>query len=351
MSLANDHQYPWAYRPLIASAPMRLIALAPLAVAVSRAGGVGFLAAGNDVKDLDTNLKEAVHLLEESPIPGAEAQTLPIGIGFINWGADIELALKAIEKHVPAAVWFFAPRKNADLEEWTKRTREVSKGRTRIWIQIGTVSDALELGRMCKPDVFVVQGSDAGGHGLERGAGIISLLPEVADAMNSAGLVSIQLIGAGGIMDGRGVNACLALGADGVSLGTRFLACDEAHIAKGYQDEVIRASDGGVTTVRSKVYDTLRGTTEWPERFGGRGIINRSFHDAQDGHVTDENKTLHAEALKRGDAGWGLDGRLSTYAGTGIGLVKQVMPASAILDEIRNSVKTTPTRIRRGPNL
>ena len=326
---------------------MRLIALAPLAAAVSRAGGVGFLAAGNDLKDLDTNMKHAANLLDQSPIPGADGQTLPIGIGFINWGADIELALKAIEKYIPAAVWFFAPKNNADLEEWARRTREVSKGKTRIWIQIGTVSDALELGRSCKPDVLVVQGFDAGGHGLERGAGIISLLPEVADAMRSAGLESIQLIAAGGIMDGRGVSACLALGADGVSLGTRFLACDEAHIAKGYQDEVIRASDGGVTTVRSKVYDTLRDTTGWPKHIGGRGIINQSFHDAQDGYVTDENKKLHAEALKRGDAGWGLDGRLTTYAGTGIGLVTKVMPARAILEEITNEVKATQTRLGR----
>lgn len=326
---------------------MRLIALAPLAAAVSRAGGVGFLAAGNDLTDLDTKMKQAANLLDQSPVPGADGQTLPIGIGFINWGADIELALKAIEKYIPAAVWFFAPKHNADLEEWTRRTREVSKGKTRIWIQIGTVSDALELGRLCKPDVLVVQGFDAGGHGLERGAGIISLLPEVADAMRSAGLESIQLIAAGGVMDGRGVSACLALGADGLSLGTRFLACDEAHIAKGYQDEVIRASDGGVTTVRSKVYDTLRDTTGWPKHIGGRGIINQSFHDAQDGYVTDENKKLHAEALKRGDAGWGLDGRLTTYAGTGIGLVTKVMPARAILEEITNEVKATQTRVDR----
>ena len=336
MSISKD--YPWTTSPLIASAPMRLIALAPLAVAVSRAGGLGFIGAGTDVTDLEKHLREAADLLKESPIEGATGDTIPIGVGFINWGADIDIAVEAVRKHVPAAVWFFAPEKNTDLEQWTIRTREATGGRTKIWVQVGKVSDALEIARICNPDVVVVQGTDGGGHGLQHGAGIITLVPEVADALDEAGHRNVSLVAAGGIIEGRGAAAALALGASGVCMGTRFLACKEACLAKGYQDDVIRMKDGGINTIRSNVYDTLRGTTGWPAHYGGRGIVNQSYLDAQKGGVTDENKKLYAEALEKGDQGWGEQGRLAAYAGTGVGLVKEVKSAQEILDEVRDSV-------------
>ncbi|MCJ1376717.1 hypothetical protein MMC20_007962 [Loxospora ochrophaea] len=315
---------------------MRLISMSPLAVAISRAGGIGFLAAGEDLTNLDNNLQEAKSLLEQHPIPGASCDVLPIGIGFINWGADLNIALKAIEKHLPAAVWLFAPNSPPDLVPWTSKVRESTGGRTRIWIQVGSVIEAVTVARLCAPEVLVVQGADAGGHGLERNASIVSLLPEIADALDRAGCDGIRLVAAGGIVDGRGVAAGFALGASAAALGTRFLACSETPIAKGYKDEVVQAQDGGVTTVRSRVYDQLRGTTGWPPRYNARGIINQSFHDAQGGLVTRENKALYAEALKNGDLGWGVRGRLTTYAGTAVGLVDKVMSAEEILKEIRN---------------
>ena len=317
---------------------MRLIALAPLAVAVSRAGGLGFIGAGTDVANLKQHLKAAADLLEKLPIDGATTETLPIGVGFINWGADLDIAVEAIREYVPAAVWFFAPERNVDLVAWTTRMREATGGKTKIWIQIGTVSDALEIARICKPDVLVVQGTDGGGHGLQCGGGIVTLLPEVADALREAGYHNISLVAAGGIIEGRGVAAALALGASGVAMGTRFLACEEADIAKGYQEDVVRMKDGGINTVRSCVYDTLRGTTGWPARYGGRGIINQSYLDAREGGVTHENKALYAEALKKGDQGWGAQGRLTAYAGTGVGLIKGVKSAREILDEVRDSL-------------
>ncbi|MCJ1339979.1 hypothetical protein MMC09_005272 [Bachmanniomyces sp. S44760] len=320
---------------------MRLISRAPLAVAVSRAGGLGFLGAGNDLTNLMSDLEEAKVMLEKDPIDGAPAGSLPIGIGFINWGADLDLALEAIKKYSPAAVWLFAPRKIEDFRTWVSKIRDANDDRVRIWIQIGTVSDAVEVTKMCNPDVLVVQGSDAGGHGLEQGAGIVSLLPEVSDALESLSLMTRErtlLFAAGGIMDGRGLVAAAALGAIGVVMGTRFLACNEANVAKGYQEEVVRTRDGGVSTVRTNVYDRLRGTTDWPPTYNGRGIINQSFLDDKSGLSIEENKEMYIEALRDGDAGWGPSRRLTTYAGTGVGLVEDVKSAQEILDEIRSNI-------------
>ncbi|KAL9076741.1 MAG: hypothetical protein Q9161_000726 [Pseudevernia consocians] len=329
--------YTWTQSPLIASAPMRLIALAPLAFATSQAGGMGFLAAGTDVTDLKRELQVVASLVAQMPLQGSSSDFLPIGVGFINWGVELEAALEALREHIPAAVWFFAPRKNADLVEWTKKIREMNKGKTKIWIQIGTVTDAIEVARSCHPDVLVVQGADAGGHGLAQGAGIVSLLPEVADSLRGIGMESIPLIAAGGIVEGRGTAACLALGGCGVAMGTRFLASKEANIAKGYQGDVLRTNDGGRSTVRTSVYDTLRGT-EWPGQYNGRGIINQSYLDAKNGMITDENKKLYEEALQKGDHGWGESGRVTAYAGCGVGLVKELKYVKEIIDEVRQEV-------------
>ncbi|KAI7601704.1 hypothetical protein KC346_g12688, partial [Hortaea werneckii] len=108
-----------------------------------------------------------------------------------------------------------------------------------------------------------------------------------------------------------------------------------ANIAKGYQDAVLNAADGGVTTARGKVYDTLRGTTDWPEWIGGRSVLNESWHDHGRGMSVEENKRLYEEALKKGDEGWGEKGRLTTYAGTGVGLIREVKSAASITEEVR----------------
>ena len=162
----------------------------------------------------------------------------------------------------------------------------------------------------------------------------ITLLPEVADAL-AKDRISIPLIAAGGITEARSAAAALVLGADGICLGTRLLACEEAVIAKGYQDEVLRVNDGGVSTVDSTVYDAVRGIQGWPAEYSGRGVANRTYLDAMHGISDEENRSRYKEAMKLGDAGWGPAGRMTTYAGTGVGLVKEVMSAKQIIEEIR----------------
>jgi nitronate monooxygenase len=316
---------------------MRLIALSKLACEVSNAGGLGFIGAGSDASTLEHELQQSKQLLKVESTDGV----LPVGVGFLLWAGDklLQDALPILERHKPAAVWLFADEHPDQLATWTKECRRVTSNKTKIWIQVGTVADALQAVKSCRPDVLVVQGSDAGGHGLEKCAGLISLLPEVDDAVSSYcrenNIPTPTLIAAGGIMDGRGVAASIALGASGVVMGTRYLACPESNMAKGYQDAILQASDGGVNTARGKLYDSLRGTTDWPARYGGRSVLNESWHDAAKGMSFEENKKLHDEAIKKGDEGWGENTRLTTYAGTGVGLVKDVKPAADVTREVR----------------
>lgn len=334
------NQYAWTASPLIVCAPMRLIAQSHLAVEVSAAEGLGFIGAGNALDELEGWLQEVMTLIQQYPALKSYHEStgiLPIGFGYFNWAPaeDLEKAIAAVKKWKPAAVWQFGAYKNEDYAYWADRIRQASEGKTQVWIQIGCVDDAVEVARNARPDVLVVQGTDAGGHGLEMGASIITLLPEVSDALEAADLSGIHLIAAGGIVEGRGAAAAFMLGAKGVCLGTRFLACQEATIADGYRGDIVRASDGGIKTARTKVYDRLRGTTLWPKRYNARGVLNQSFFDHASGMPIEENKKLYEEAMKHDDEGWGVNGRITTYAGTGVGLIKSVMKAGDIVKEMQ----------------
>ncbi|KAL9620819.1 MAG: hypothetical protein Q9160_004719 [Pyrenula sp. 1 TL-2023] len=326
--------YPWTKSPLIVSAPMMKITMASLATAVSLTGGLGFLAAGFDTSHLNKDLEEAAKLIRDHDPPiQSQDGVLPIGVGFQNWGSDPKLAAAAVKKHVPAAVWFFAPTHLSDLLPWAKEMREATAQKTKVWVQVGSVAEAMEVATTLQPDVLVIQGSDAGGHGLQRSAGLITLLPEVAQSLGEKGM-EIPLIAGGGIVNGRGMAAALALGAHGITMGTRFLAAEEAVISKGYQGEVLRATDGGVSTVRTKIYDVTRKILDWPKAYDGRGIVNRTYQDHIAGMPDQENIALYGEAMKQGDEAWGPEGRMTTYAGTGVGLVTKVQSAAAILEEV-----------------
>ncbi|KIW84324.1 hypothetical protein Z517_03574 [Fonsecaea pedrosoi CBS 271.37] len=335
-SHALHDDYPWttADLPLVVSAPMMKITMGRLAVSVSANGGIGFLAGGFDLSSLLQNLSEAAEYAKSTNVPLRDG-LLPIGVGIQNWGSSLELLSEALEKHPVAAVWFFAPTHLSDLLDWAKAVRHLSNDRTKIWVQVGTVAEAIEVAKTTKPDVLIVQGSDSGGHGLAQRASLLTLLPEVKDTFEREG-IDIPVLAAGGIMDGRGAAAALALGADGVCLGTRFLACDEAVIAKGYQDEVLRVTDGGTSTVSTTIYDVVRGIRGWPQAYTGRGVVNRTYLDAVHGGMGDkENVELYKQAMEMGDAGWGPEGRMTTYAGTGIGLVKEVRPAGDIVRSVQ----------------
>lgn len=255
------------------------------------------------------------------------------------------MAVQTVKKHLPAAVWLYAPKHNQDLGHWSREIRAASLGRTQIWVQVGTVTEAMEVMKVARPDVLVLQGADAGGHGLRQSASIISLVPETRDALEAAGFYDIPLLAAGGIVDGRGVAAALTLGAAGAVMGTRFLASEEAGIVNGWQKEILRVSDGGISTRRSTLCDRLKGTVGWPEQYDGRTIINRGLLDEESGLAEEENIRLYQEELKSGDEAWGPHGRMVTYAGTGVGLVRVVKPAAEIVEETARDAQKIFSRL------
>ncbi|KAK4658238.1 hypothetical protein QC762_100720 [Podospora pseudocomata] len=344
--------YPWAAFPLIISAPMRVMSGPALALAVSEAGGLGFIGPGIKPESILTDLTEAASLCSQrasdaTRLSVQDEGVLPVGIGFQLWNGDLGSAKEAAEKFIPAAIWLFAPKDGQkDVDDWTEGLRGVTKGRSQIWLQVGTVGEAVEAAesKRGRPDVLVVQGQEAGGHGrTSDGASLGTLVPEIKDTLEERGAGDIPLFAAGGIADGRGVAAALCLGASGVVMGTRFLCSNEARIKKGYQDAVLEAKDGGKNTVRTHLYNHLRGTFGWPEeKWAPRTIVNRSWEEHTQGGISfDQLKEKHDQSVKEdGDKAWGRQtGRTATYAGSGVGLVRSVDPAGEIAEKTREEAK------------
>jgi nitronate monooxygenase len=229
---------------------------------------------------------------------------LPIGVGFITWclakdavndeGVPDTLAVALDAK--PAAVWFSF----GDFSPYVSIVRQRSPD-TAIIAQIQTVCDAqraVEGG--C--DVIVAQGSDAGGHGLATNGSVMTLVPEVVDAVGE----SMPVLAAGGVVDGRGLAACLMLGADGVVMGTRFIASRECISSDVAKRKIVELADGGVNTVRTRIFDVLRGHDGWPNEFDGRAVRNTTVEESmvrnEDAdEMIEKRKKRYAEAVACGD--------------------------------------------------
>ncbi|HNJ98773.1 MAG TPA: nitronate monooxygenase family protein, partial [Ilumatobacteraceae bacterium] len=111
-------------------------------------------------------------------------------------------------------------------------------------------------------DFVVAQGTEGGGH--TGTVATIALIPQVVDAVGD----KVPVVAAGGLFDGRGLAASLALGADGVWIGTRFIATPEARAVKGYKETLIGLAEDGTVISRAYTGKTCRVVrTEWTNHY------------------------------------------------------------------------------------
>lgn len=325
-------------------------ATAALATTVSLSGGIGLIGSVTDMAALDAQLHSARRTLLDDGMLRLDSQTLPIGVGFLLFITPLAGAVDVVRNHKPAIVWLSFARSLSDFALWAAAMREASP-QTKIWIQLGTVSAALEVASTASPDMLIMQGADAGGHGFAQSAGVVSLVPETIDALYLAGH-SIPILAAGGIVEGRGVAAALSLGASGVVMGTRFLSAEECEVPHPlYRECVLKARDGGQATVRATVFDGLRGPNIWPAAYDGRAIRNESWADAEKGTDVEEIRKRFAEAAVGEEGGYaqngkGAKGRAMIWAGAGVGMVNSLQPAGEILDEVRDGARQALDRTR-----
>ena len=307
-----------------------------LAAKVTQAGGLGMIGAIM-AADLEKELSIAAETLKATAVAQTPNNIMPIGVGLLPFVVKMDTILPILQKYQPAVLWLFAAKEISDYATWATRIRDVCPN-TRIWIQVGTASAALSIAQSAKPDVLVMQGSDAGGHGFERGASIVSLLPEASDVLAADGQSHIPLLASGGIADARGAAAAFALGASGVVIGTRFLAARETNAPPGYRELVLAARDGAQSTVRSKLFDNVKGANIWPEAYDGRSLVTESYNDHVSGVDIEQVREKHNKAVTGEDGGYGETNRANVWAGASVGLVNKLEDAADIVQEIRSGI-------------
>jgi nitronate monooxygenase len=174
-------------------------------------------------------------------------------------------------------------------------------------------------------DILVAQGSEAGGHGKSRAT--MTLVPEVRDFIGPEPL----LLAAGGLADGRGLVAALALGADGALMGSRFWACEEALSHPRHRAAAIAA--GGDGTVRQRATDIARGY-DWPDPFTAR-VLDNAFVRRWEGRPADHRKAApssraaYAEAFAAGDPE-----EAGVFVGEAAGLIDDAPAAAEIVARV-----------------
>jgi len=171
-------------------------------------------------------------------------------------------------------------------------------------------------------DVVITQGTEAGGH--TGTVATMPLVPLVVDAM--AG--EVPVVAAGGIFDGRGLAAALALGADGVWIGTRFIATPEARAVAGFKEGIIASAEDGTVISRAYTGKTMRVLrNETTDRYESDPSLLRKFPEQLTVALGDGSFHLGGDASTPG-----IDPRREAYpAGQAVGAIGELVPAGDIV--------------------
>ncbi len=196
---------------------MAWVATSELAAAVSNAGGLGIIGCGAAPKDV---IKEEINKIKK-------LTNKPFGVNVMLLSPYVEEIIQLLYEEKVPVVTTGAGNPGKYMEHFKK-----------IGTKIIPVVPSVALARRMEKigaDAIIVEGTEAGGHIGELTT--MSLIPQVVDE------VSIPVIAAGGVADGRGLIAALALGAKGVQIGTRFVCTVECKVHENYKTAIIKSSD------------------------------------------------------------------------------------------------------------
>lgn len=270
-----------------------------LAAAVSEAGGVGIIGAGN----------APPQWVEQQIDTVRQATDRPFGVNVMLLSPHAAQVMDVVvARQVPVVTTgagFPGP--------WLKRLKEAG---CRVFPVVASVALAVRLARM-GVDGLIAEGTEAGGHVGELTT--MALVPQVVDA------VDLPVLAAGGVFDGRGVAAALALGAQGVQMGTRFVCASECVAHENYKEKVIAARDRDAVVAGRSTGHPVRclKNSFWREftRLEREGAASAELEALGSGRY-------HAAAI-RGDVANG-----SVLAGQVAAMVNAVQPAERIAREV-----------------
>ncbi len=290
----------WGLRYPLVSAPMIGVSGGELAGAVSRQGGLGIIGV--------SPANDGAWLTEEAAKIG---EGTPFGVGFIAW--DLTRRPELLDTALNLGPFLVSVSFGA-VNRYVGRVHE--RG-VRLVTQVNSVEDGLRA-EEAGVDAVTVQGSEAGGH-----TGWASMLPLLQGLV---GQVRVPVIAAGGLGTAQGVAAALMGGADGVWLGTRFVACYESLLAEPAVARILEKQE--TDTLLTHVFDRAM-RLPWSDRYPGRVLANRfteRWHaDTLDSQAAEE---LHS-ALTQGNADV-----IPIYAGESVRFVTHRERAGDIVQQL-----------------
>ena len=275
-----------------------------LAAGVSNAGGLGLIGAASAPAEwVREQIREAKKLTDK-----------PFGVNIMLLNPNADEVAKVIVEEGVQVVTTGAGNPEKYMEMW-------KAAGVKVIPVVASVAQAVRMER-CGADAVVCEGCEAGGHIGESTTMV--LVPQVADA------VSIPVIAAGGIADGRGVAAAFMLGAKAVQVGTHFVVTEESQVHENYKERILKAKD-----IDTKV--TGR-TTGHPVR-ALRNQMTREYLKKEAAGASFEELELMTlgglrKAVVEGDVTTG-----SVMAGQSAGMVKEKMTCAQLIQKLNNEAE------------
>ncbi|MGW0962015.1 NAD(P)H-dependent flavin oxidoreductase [Streptomyces gelaticus] len=319
MALSTAFTKLFGVRHPIALAPMGGSAGGALAAAVSHGGGLGLLGGGYGEREW---------LARELPVVAASGR--PWGVGFLSWAVEIDAVEQALEYGPRAVMLSFG-----DPSPFVERIRAAGAA---LIVQVTDLEEtrkAVDLGA----DVIVAQGTESGGHGARRGRATLPFVPVAVDLA-----APVPILAAGGIADGRGVAAALALGAGGALIGTRFQATAESLVDPATAKAIVRGR--GQDTERSGVLDIARGSGWAATKYTAR-TLGHSYLDRWRGREAELAADPEARRAYQADVARGEVPPLPVWAGEGVDLVDDVPSAAGLVAALASQAEDALTRAGR----
>lgn len=279
-----------------------------LASAVSNAGGLGLLGAGSMYPEV---LREHIQKCKA-------ATTKPFGVNVPLLYPDIDKLMQIIIEEGVQIVFTSA----GNPKTWTSHLKEHGIKVVHVVSSVKFALKAQEAG----VDAVVAEGFEAGGHNGREETTTFALIPMVKEELD------IPLIAAGGIATGKGMLAAMILGADGVQIGSRFVATPEASSHQAFKDLVVEAKEGATELTLKELAPV-------------RLLKNKFYTDVKQLYETTPTKEQLSALLGRGRAKKGMfegdleEGELEI--GQIAGLIHEIKPAAAVVDEIISEFQAT----------
>ena len=306
-------------------AGMGFVGMPPLVAAVSNAGGMDTLGASPLPPEALRNMIQQIRSMTSQPF----------GVNFITRFTEDGHIDVCLEEKVPVVSFHW----DDPPEAFISRLRADG---VKVWMQVGSTQMAREVADL-GIDAVIVQGREAGGH-VRGEASTLVLVPSVVDA-----IAPVPVIAAGGIADGRGVAAALALGADAAWVGTRMVATHEANVHEEYKQRIITATE------KETAVTTLFGP-EWPDapmRVTRNRVVNEWAGRENEATYTTEPSQSIGRTLMGGEEyvmpkfsaflptpeTSGDFEEMCMAVGESAGLVKEIKPAGEIVQEMMKKAR------------